>query len=99
MITKVLRHFFGLLFDVHVYLGIHSVPLQTGRKFLQDLTESLGHVVRHVVHSLQHGVREEAVRSKQGFHRWLKPLALHADLSRHNAQSQQHLLETYLGDQ
>lgn len=66
---------------MYVYLGIHPVPLQTSRKFLQDLTESLGHVVRHIVHSLQHGVREEAVRSKQGFHCWLKPLALHANLS------------------
>lgn len=64
-----------------MYLGIHPVPPQTRRKFLQDLTESLGHVVRHVVHSLQHGVREEAIRSKKGFHRWLKPFALHANLS------------------
>lgn len=64
-----------------MYLGIDPVPPHTGRKLLQDLTESLGHAVRHVVHGLQHGVREETVGSKQGFHRGLKALALHANLS------------------
>lgn len=81
-----------------MYLGIHPVPLQTGGKFLQDLTESLGHATRNVVHSVQHSVRKEAVRTKQGFHRWLKPLALHANLSGARC-SVTTTLETYFGVQ
>lgn len=66
---------------MRVYLSVHPVSVQGGHHVLQDLTDSLGHVVRHVVHSLHRGVGEETVLSKQGFHGWLKPFALYANLS------------------
>lgn len=85
-ITKVMKHIiFGSLLETRllcrVYLGVHPVPLRGGYHVLQDLTDSLGHVVGHVVHSLHRGVREETVRSKQGFYSRLKPFTVYANLS------------------
>lgn len=85
-ITTVLKHIiFGSLLEnmllCSAYLGVDPVPLLGGHHVLQDLTDSLGHVVGHVVHSLHRGVREETVLSKQGFYSWFKPFTVYANLS------------------